>query len=292
MSSPYYLCITGKFQIISKQPDGDSVRFIADDLGLYQKLQRSYRLKPSKDGSVQLRLEGIDSPELHYGSEAQPLGTEARDQLLEELGFRQVTYLKEGSLQVTSSEPEYVRGAIFSKQAETNGRPVSYLILEKDFLDLNLKPGDWNYISEAILQKTLNYKIIKSGFAYYISYSSMPKAHCKFFRSSALVAQSNNLGVWKFDCTNEFILEKQESIDEKGQLIFPKLFRRCTDYLKWRDTKNFKGDLKDWLLAQSRENDKLILNDLIELSLSDLIQQKNRRIIFQANLMDVVFLEK
>jgi len=32
---------------------------------------------------VQLRLEGIDTPETHYGPHAQPLGDRARDWLLE-----------------------------------------------------------------------------------------------------------------------------------------------------------------------------------------------------------------
>ncbi len=86
MASPSYLVMKGDFVIIGKEPDGDSVRFIASNPDLYRHLHRAYRIKPSRDGSVQLRFEGVDAPELHYGSAAQPLGAEARDTVLSWMG--------------------------------------------------------------------------------------------------------------------------------------------------------------------------------------------------------------
>lgn len=84
MSWPFYEVIKGSFVIKNYEPDGDSVRFIADNLDLYQNLHGSYRIKPSrKDGSVQLRFEAVDAPEIHYGSVAQQFGDKARDKLLE-----------------------------------------------------------------------------------------------------------------------------------------------------------------------------------------------------------------
>jgi endonuclease YncB( thermonuclease family) len=80
---PHYPVIRGTFIIAGYEPDGDSVRFNADDPTLYKHLHRNYRIKPSpKDGSVQLRFEGVDATELHYGAAAQPLGADARDALL------------------------------------------------------------------------------------------------------------------------------------------------------------------------------------------------------------------
>ena len=61
MASPNYLVMKGNFVIIGKEPDGDSVRFIADDRDLYRYLHRAYRIKPSRDGSVQTRFEGVDA---------------------------------------------------------------------------------------------------------------------------------------------------------------------------------------------------------------------------------------
>src|SRR4051794_22843582 len=72
MASPFYFILEGTFQIIGKEPDGDSVRFAALNPDDWGKLHRSFRIKPSPtDGTVQLRFEGIDAPETHYGSDAQ-----------------------------------------------------------------------------------------------------------------------------------------------------------------------------------------------------------------------------
>jgi hypothetical protein len=51
-------------------------------------LARADRKRVTKfDGSVQLRLEGIDTPETRFGKFAQPLGDKAGDWLLEHTGL-------------------------------------------------------------------------------------------------------------------------------------------------------------------------------------------------------------
>lgn len=160
MASPFYQAIAGKFVIVGKQPDGDSVRFIADNPD-YEQLQRSFRIRLSRDRSVQLRLEG---------------------------------------------------------------------------------------------------------------------------------------GIWAEDATSEFELVDKKSITApNGQLILPKLFRRSIDYLKAVD-KGFRGNLKDWLIENSKgsrnENDRVVTSDGVEVNLSDLIQQRNSRVAFQADLLNITFVEK
>jgi len=95
--------------------------------------------------------------------------------------------------------------------------------------------------------------------------------------------------------TTEFVLEAQDSISPGGQLILPKLFRRCTDYLKAVE-KDFKGDLEDWLIWVSsgsrNENDHVVIHSYLEVKLSDLIEQRNRKIVFKADLLDIMFVEK
>jgi hypothetical protein len=154
MASPFYLVIKGKFTIIGKEPDGDSVRFIANNTDIYQKLHRSYRIKPSRDRSVQLRLEGIDAPEVHYGKYGQILGEKARKQLLTRMGF---TSIKFSGDQVDAANPASVSGAILSKAADANGRPVSYLLLEAD--TEQLEDEDWTRVDADLLKKTLNFQI-------------------------------------------------------------------------------------------------------------------------------------
>src|SRR6476620_8481971 len=91
MPTPFYRLIPGSFVLIGKEPDGDSVRFRPDNPADLKKLSRASLIKPSKDGSVQLRYDGIDATELHYGKAAQPFGVEARDALLKHMGFTKVT---------------------------------------------------------------------------------------------------------------------------------------------------------------------------------------------------------
>jgi hypothetical protein len=98
------------------------------------------------------------------------------------------------------------------------------------------------------------------------------------------------------DLTAEFTLEDQASIGPEGQLVLPKLFRRATDYLKAVGG-GFRGNLADWLIAVSTspsrdENDRVIVCGGIELHLSDLLVQANQKVRFQADLLDIVFMER
>jgi endonuclease YncB( thermonuclease family) len=291
MSSPYHKLITGTFVIVGKEPDGDSVRFIADDLEQLFELRNGHRIRPSKsDGSVQLRFEGVDAPELHYGNDAQPLGAEARDALLEWMGFSNIQL--QGT-RVTSADPaDGIRGGILSKAAEANGRPVSWVFVG-DAVPAGAD-GDWVRLTEAVLADTMNQKLLETGFAYYTVYTSTPLRRA--LRDLAKTARDNDAGVWAIDSTDEFVLEDQSSIDPSGALILPKLFRRATDFLKDVAKGAFDGNLDEWLIWKSRgsrsENDKVVLPNRTQVPLSALIDQRNRTIFFQAEILDIVFVEK
>lgn len=291
MTSPFYLVIRGKFVIVGKEPDGDSVRFIADNLDLYEELHRNYRIQPSRDGSVQLRFEGIDATEVHYGGAAQPLGTEARDQLLSWMGFENIQY--KGN-RVQSSEPEAISGVILTQAADANGRPISYALLEADAK--RLQDGEWAKVDTSLLKKTLNFKLMTQGLVYYTVYTSTPSSHRKLLREAALTARKANRGVWKVDATNEFVLVDRDSITAPhGQVILPKLFRRSIDYLKAVNA-GFIGNLQDWLIAVSQgsqnENDRVLIRDSVEVNLSDLIEQRNNKVVFKEDVLNITFVEK
>lgn len=291
MSVPFYLAISGKFVIVGKEPDGDSVRFIADDPDLYEELHRSDRIKLSRDGSVQLRFEGIDAPEVHYGSDAQILGDTARDRLLNLMGFSNIKFSGD---RVTSAKPDAVSGAILTKAADANGRPVAYVLLAEAAQNLDRK--DEIKVNTNLLKKTLNVALLSQGLAYYTVYTSTPLSHRRLLRQVALKAREENLGVWAEDATSEFELVDRDSITApQGKLILPKLFRRSIDYLKAVD-KGFIGNLKDWLLDNSRssrnENDRVLIRDAVEVKLSDLLEQRNRRVVFQEDLLNITFVEK
>ncbi|AFY87568.1 MAG: hypothetical protein CLLPBCKN_004308 [Chroococcidiopsis cubana SAG 39.79] len=292
MASPFYLTIKGKFVIADKEPDGDSVRFIADDSDLYQELQRNYRIKPSRDRSVQLRFEGIDAPEVHYGRYAQPLGDETRDFLLKKMGFAKIKFQGD---RVQSADPDTISGVILTQAADVNGRPISYALIGKNAAQL--ENGDWTQVEPELLRQTLNFLMMAEGRAYYTVYTSTPRSHRQVLREAALAAREKDLGVWAADSTSIFRLVDFDSITPpNGQLILPKLFRRCTDYLK-AVADGYSGNLADWLegvsLQRSRnENDAVIIRDRTQVSLSSLIEQYNSQIAFQEDLLDITFVEK
>jgi hypothetical protein len=93
-----------------------------------------------------------------------------------------------------------------------------------------------------------------------------------------------------------FVLENYASVGPEGNLILPKLFRRCIDYLKAREG-GFAGELTDWLRANNSgtrmENDQVLIEGILgPVPLSSLLAQCNNRISFETDLLNITFLEK
>jgi hypothetical protein len=99
--------------------------------------------------------------------------------------------------------------------------------------------------------------LLQDGLAYPTVYTSTPVAHLAYLFSLAAQARDNSLGVWADDLTGEFALEDRSSTSPS------------------RD-----------------ENDRLIVCGGIESHLNDLLVQANNDVRFQADLLDIVFVEK
>jgi endonuclease YncB( thermonuclease family) len=292
---PFYRKIDGMFILAGKQPDGDSIRFKANNLNDWKKLKRSHLIKPSNvDQSVQLRLEGVDAPELHYGTARQPLGEVARDWLLNAMGFSNVTYKSDG-MTVVSSQPPEVRGTILSQAAEANGRPVSYILLEADAHKAKVHNG-WVYVGQDLLPSTMNARLLAASMAYLTVYSTTPDEHISLLREIAIGARNGGQGIYAADSTPLFRLVSQDDIGPQGALILPKLFRRASDYLKDVDSGAFAGNLSDWIRAHTGgsrpENDRVQVGNWGEFYLADLLYQLNNDVAFLPDVMDIVFVAK
>ena len=292
MSFHAFLHVSGTFVLVGKQPDGDSVRFVPDDPHALDDIYRAHLLRPSRvDGSLQLRLDGIDAPETHYGSHAQPLGDAARDHFLKQvLGFTSVTFQKET---VTAATPETITGAILTQAADPHGRPIAYV----------MGAGQANPFGEAqsgtlpvaVVRETANARMVRDGLAYALLYTSMPKTHRTVFSHLAQEARKANRGVWAADKTPRFALQGRGSIEAgspDAALIFPKLFRRATDYLTAVEKSGFDGNLSEWLAATPKEDDAVVLDGRHEVPLSTLVRAENDRYRFDADTTSVVFVER
>jgi endonuclease YncB( thermonuclease family) len=293
VSVPYLRALEGELVVVGKSPDGDSIRFVPRRPELLRDLYRGDRVRITRsDGSVQLRLEGIDAPETHYGGNAQPHGIEARDWLLDQVGFSDVVFDQAAIVQ--SATPASRSAAILSKGIDPNGRPIAYLLVDDG---ANLRDGAWTHVDSALLDRTLNARSLAAGLSYLTLYTSTPAPHRTRLRKLAGDAREAGKGVWAADETELFRLVSQASISPpNGALILPKLFRRCTDYLKARG-QGFTGTLPDWLVSVSAtgsrpEDDLVLIGGRTEVRLSTIVKQLNDRISFTADLLDVVFVEK
>jgi endonuclease YncB( thermonuclease family) len=280
-----HLVIKGSFVVIDKSPDGDSVRFRPDNDKLWKQLKRSYRIDPSKDGTVQLRFEAIDAPELHYQGKGQPMGREARDFLLDALGFS--AYIHNDNDTITDAVPKEIRGGILSDSAEANGRPISYVFLESDLA--SYQDGERIALDDVLLAKSMNTKVLQAGMAYYTVYSSQGESQRAFMQTTARQAKEAGLGIWAVDRTGGFTLSSFEDVTT-GQLILPKLYRRCIVYLRERE-KGFSGNLVDWLLADPSRDDEILLGSR-KTRLSSLLQIEGSTVKVLFDPLEAVFLEK
>jgi endonuclease YncB( thermonuclease family) len=284
--APALLALRGTFVVVGKQPDGDSVRFAPDTPALLDELRRGYRVDRSADGTVQLRLEGIDAPETHYGGQAQPLGGTGRDLLLGHLGFRDV---RRDAETVLAATPETVPGAILTELADANGRPVCFAFAGEALP----ADGAWTPVDAERVARSANAALLAAGAAFLTLYDSCAAPVRRDLRAVAAEAREGGLGVWAADRSGAFALRDQADIGPDGALILPKLFRRCTDYLR---TRAAGETLVHWLTegaGAAREQDDLVIAGRGgPVRLSSLLAEQGTQIELRAALLDLVFVER
>jgi endonuclease YncB( thermonuclease family) len=250
--------IGGKFRVIQTAPDGDSIRFYANNPELWKKISKSIRTNAT--GGVQLRLDSIDALETHFspkggslgGVQHQPLkyAHEASNELLKFLGFSKVT--RGSSEKVTSATPDEVPGFILTRFADMYGRGVAFAFKgetkEQDGSDI--------FLDKSLLPKSANYHLLSTGLAYPTFYSKLYPDVRSQLAQAAQTARSENKGLWKEDKTNAgFVLESLETITDEA-VILPKLFRRLLGYLAINDGSVALDGFKSYLASL---DDKLII---------------------------------
>ena len=199
---------------MGKSPDGDSIRLRPESPELIRTLENGDRARASSDGTFQLRLDGIDAPETHYNGRAQPLGVPARDALLAWCGFADVRW-RRGRSSATPDDP-----APLAKLVDVNGRPVVFLLRDALPPDGEQVEVDWATANAALRTGALRDAHASTDRAARRSSSRGGR------RRPRRVAARREQGLR---------LTSQDSIGPEGSLILPKLFRRCTDYLRSRN---------------------------------------------------------
>lgn len=223
---PFFI-IKGTFHVLGYSPDGDSVRFQADDEANWAKLSGP-PVTLNARRHAQLRLEAIDTLETHYRNLHQPpaLATAALDFLLRGLGITGVQWdvLR---TRVTAAK-DATEGYILSRTVEPNRRPVAFAFAgpppKPDGSKIELYPEQ--------MMESMNYKSIEAGMAYPTYYKGLFSDLRAALGDASRRARSDNLGVWAEDRTNTgFEVTGIESITEE-HVILPKLFRRLAEYME------------------------------------------------------------
>src|SRR5687768_2374525 len=107
------------------EPDGDTLKFAPDTPALVEALPRISGRPPDINArGISVRLEAIDALETHFGETHQELAgaNAARDELLRQLGFRNVVFWPDHPNKVQSADSDRLRGHVLSNGIDANGR--------------------------------------------------------------------------------------------------------------------------------------------------------------------------
>jgi len=210
MDRTAYRALHGTYVAQGYAPDGDSIRFALDRLADLDMMNGTTRLHVAMDSTVQLRLERIDAPELHYRLLAQRLGREARDAALRAIGFRNGAGGRRGDARAggprRDRHPRHRRTRSRDRVRVCRRGEAGRRIVGQR---LDAACGD--------------------GVPARLRHAA--PAHRALFATLARKARRRHLGVWQLDRTRAFPLATERSIGPRGALVFPKLFRRCIRYL-------------------------------------------------------------
>jgi hypothetical protein len=275
--------IKGRFHVVGYSPDGDSIRFQADDRGNWDLLDGPPAGLNAR-GHAQLRIEAIDTLETHYLGHHQPpqLANDATHFLLDELGIKNVKFDKAGTKVVSAQDGTH--GYILSRKTEKYHRPVSFVFAgdaqEDDGAQVFLRPDR--------LEESVNYKSAMAGLAYPTYYSGLFSDLRKKITSAVNKAQKGHgKGIWPEDKTTKgFTVSSLTSVTEE-EVILPKLFRRIITFMG--DGGGIDG-FKDYLAANP--DPVLELKTGHFTNLDTFVEVTGNKVKLTVEPEDLVFIEK
>jgi endonuclease YncB( thermonuclease family) len=258
-----FTLIKGTYRPLAGIPDGDSLRFRANNLSLWKKLEGASVVlgtgAETKD-TVQLRLEGIDAIEKGAAKNVDPkksLSTQARDNL-----FARINFDKD-----TNPQPA---GYILSRMTDDKSRrPICFIFYGKT----NLADGSSVMLDAKLLRKSVNYQQMLDGYAYPLYYNTLFASLRNEFTSALQLAKKAKRGYWPTDKTSQ-----GATVISAGSLasippIWPKLWRRLETH--FRNNTSLKGFI-DFL---TKENERVdILPIMEERGLQDIVKVTGNKV--------------
>jgi hypothetical protein len=221
-----FTLIKGSFHAVGYSPEGDSIRFKANDQALWKKLSGP-AVELNAQGHAQLRVEAVDALETHYQGFTQPpsLARTAGRFLFSFLGIEDVALDETQSF--VAQARDGIEGYILSRSTESRRRPVAFVFAggteDRDGAEVTL--------DEAILKDSLNYQLLSRGLVYPMYYNGLFSDLRSPLTRAVASARPDEKGLWPSDKTNRgFSVSDLLAITE-DVAVLPKLFRRIIDYM-------------------------------------------------------------
>lgn len=244
-----FTLIKGTFHADGYSPDGDTLRFRADDPIHWLSL-RGRPVEVNGRAHASLRFEGIDALETHYGGSHQPLqlAEAARDRLLELAGIRNIVW---GGRNVAASD-DGTRGYILTRATDVYRRAIAFVYggdtTEPDGADI--------YLDGPRLRDSFNWQLTHEGLVYPTFYTTLFHDLRAELATAVQAARGAGRGVWAHDRTTTGLTVATVADLETGGYILPKLFRRLHALLgEGRPV----AELRAWLDEPERREEILIL---------------------------------
>ncbi len=257
----FHLFYQGKTKQIGSEPDGDTIWFQPNNKKLLENFTPvgpdGRPRKAQFNGSnvmVPLRFEGIDSIELHYQGTQQEdiLARAARDFMLKEAGFKLVTYSGAKLTVVKTATPHPMKGYILTRSIDPHGRIVSFVFAGTT----NRPDGSDVFLDTTMLKTSLNAKITAAGHAYPLFYRDLPVDLRNQILTSVKQARnaSPKRGLWPKDTSTTGATVKDLAGLQK-LVLWPKLFRRLSDYFRDPSKPTSLALFDTWLKAKPADRD-------------------------------------
>lgn len=251
-----FTLIRGRFVPKAGTPDGDSVRFRANNLKLWNKLEgKKVKIGTGSEtrGTVQLRFEGIDA--IEKGA-TKPLATQARDNMFELIGF-------------SARTPEPSGFVLARMTDDVSGRPICFAFAG----NTPRKDGSETFLDASMLRDSVNLLQMDAGFAYPLYYNTLFASLRNAFTTALCAAKDAGAGYWPTDRTVEGVTVKALGDLETIPPVWPKLWRRLEEHLRGRD--RLDGFI-DFLEARNERVD--ILSIMEERGLQDIVKVDGNRV--------------
>lgn len=260
-----FLIIKGVFNPLNGLPDGDSVRFLANDDTLFDQLDGQVDIKPG--GEVQLRYEGVDALEK---AALKPFSSDATKRNIELLGGNQNGLV----------------GYVLSSHTDRNGRPVCFVFTG----DSSDEDGINVFLDSDLLKQSVNYQLLAEGLLYPMFYETLYKELRDEMTEAVKTARQANKGFWPKDESNEGVTIKPPVDLAKLPPIFPKLWRRLESFYGRPSSKN--KTVQEFVEFLGRGSDRLFtISDQRSIRFSTAMEVSKEKLKLSYKPEDMVFRE-